>query len=404
MKLSNTLVLCHVVLSDGYSIRPNGGSHETQNSWHGQNWQPPQQQHQSSTNSFETDPQSTTVQSETNSQQRNERPAFVPQSQSVFQQGRHVDLDENSNGETKSQQHDERPAFVPQSQSVFQQGRQADLDENRNGEMVGDYKLIDDDPKASSGKSLIYQGLDPSDNKVIVKLSDRTDALKREAENYEIFSETDLFVQLHEYDEENGALIMERGELDLKTFLEENGPLKGWDLQYAAYTAAQCVAAVHDQGMVWTEVKAPNFVLAESNEHPGKLVMKGIDLESVVPNKASPIDFSPYACPPEFALPFLTGKEKSVEMDAKFDIWSLGMLFYKLSKGHHYFDTDKEDNITIAQRLRKKAEGYDGWKERIQADQEIDPDMKDLIQVCLSTDPQDRPSVHEIMEHPFFQK
>ena len=218
----------------------------------------------------------------------------------------------------------------------------------------GDY-VLGGDPKQSSGKSFIYEAIPSKDGQpipgaepVIVKLSKNTEALEREAKNYERIvtgtgsnnnnsnaGQEDLFVKVHGYMEQadpscdrlkhKAALVMEKGSQDLKTFLQENGPMKGKALKAAAWSTAKAVAAVHTSNMVWTEIKSANFVVTKSN------AIKGIDLESAIPHSNNPIDFSPEACPPEFALAFLCGREPTMEMEPTFDIWSLGMLFYEIA-------------------------------------------------------------------------
>jgi serine/threonine protein kinase len=277
--------------------------------------------------------------------------------------------------------------------------------------------VLDGDPKTSSGKSVIYEAYphdgngQPSGEAVVVKLSENTEALQRERENFGRIANCEkskpLFVQVHDYvehddpsnDELNGqgALIMERGEQDLRSYVRKNGPLQGQELRDAAKAAAKVVRAVHNSDMVWTEIKAANFVVKENQENEKAFAfdLKGIDLESAVPHKDNPIDYSPEACPPEFAVAFLCGREPFMEMDYSFDIWSLGMVFYKLSAGTGYFDPDKIDKVDIANTL-KNGDGID--LNNVQ-----DPLMKDLIEQCLAYDAASRPNIDEILEHAFFQ-
>jgi len=129
------------------------------------------------------------------------------------------------------------------------------------------------------------------------------------------------------------AVVMERGETDLKRYLNENGPFSGKGLRNAACAAAECVQAVHQCGMVWTDLKSENFVVL-----PGSNEVRGIDLESARPSRSSPVDYSPEACPPEFAQAFLEGEAPYYELQSSYDIWSLGMLYCELATGRGYFD------------------------------------------------------------------
>mgnify|MGYP005843655119 CR=1 FL=1 len=276
--------------------------------------------------------------------------------------------------------------------------------------------VLNGDPKTSSGKSFIYEAFphDKQGNRtgdaVIVKLSENIEALEREHQNFGRIAKCEntrkLFVKVHDYLETanpkrkemegQAALIMERGEEDLRSFLRKSGPLKGHVLREAAKSCAEVVKAVHSSDMVWTEIKPANFVVKENlaSEKAFTFDLKGIDLESAVPHKGKPIDYSPEACPPEFAIAFLCGREPFMEMDYSFDIWSLGMVFYKLATGTGYFNPEMEDRVQIANTLKNG--------KSINLDKVEDPLMKDLIGKCLNYDAQARPNIDEVLAHPFF--
>lgn len=305
--------------------------------------------------------------------------------------------------------------------------------ESLSDRLVGDGNyVLGGDPKQSSGKSFIYEAIPSKDGQpipgaepVIVKLSKNTEALEREAKNYETIvtggdnasntaNQEDLFVKVHDYIEQadpscdrlkhKAALVMEKGSQDLKTFLEENGPMKGSALRAAAWSTAKAVEAVHSSNMVWTEIKSANFVVTKSND------IKGIDLESAIPQSNNPIDFSPEACPPEFALAFLCGREPSMEMEPTFDIWSLGMLFYEMATGIAYFDTTLKDGVAISTILKNAAmdkavkEGTAGvdLNKHVKIDAVVDPEMIKLIAWCLTIEPAARPTVQQVLQHPYF--
>lgn len=306
--------------------------------------------------------------------------------------------------------------------------------ESLSDRFVGDGNyVLGGDPKQSSGKSFIYEAIPSKDGQpipgaepVIIKLSKNTEALEREAKNYERIvtggdngsnnnnGQEDLFVKVHDYIEQadpscdrlkhKAALVMEKGSQDLKTFLEDNGPMKGSALRAAAWTIAKAVEAVHTSNMVWTEIKSANFVVTKSN------AIKGIDLESAIPQSNNPIDFSPEACPPEFALAFLCGREPSMEMEPTFDIWSLGMVFYEMATGFAYFDTTLKDGVAISTILKNAAmdkavkEGMAGvdLNKHVNFDEVVDPEMKKLITWCLTIEPAARPTVDQILQHAYF--
>jgi len=289
--------------------------------------------------------------------------------------------------------------------------------------VVGEKYVLLTDPQTSSGKSAIYEAI-PIDGEVpvIVKLSANTEALQRERDNYERIvgnvQEEGLFVKVHDYVEEadpnneelrgQAALVMEKGDQDLQTYIQQHGPLKGKQLQNAMLSVAKCVEAVHASKMVWTEIKGANFVITDDSASSSSLNIKGIDLESAVPKRENPIDFSAEAIPPCFALDYLCGREPHAKMEKSFDIWSTGILFYKLATGKAYFDKDKKDSIEIAMALKNMAAQQGGQgsldlNKHGDIDQIVDaPELKHLIEACLKMDPAERPTIGQVLQHPYF--
>jgi hypothetical protein len=274
-----------------------------------------------------------------------------------------------------------------------------------------EYLLAAKPERSTSGKSNIWEaykandmGL-PVDNAtpVCLKISTNLEAISREYENYRKLSflgiaRTGRFVRCFEFFPVAGydkrfrnqcALVMERGAQDLKSYLTAKGRLEGKELRDACITATQCVQALHNAGLVWTDMKTENFVVMPSGE------VKGIDLESAMPIGDNPVDYSPEACPPEFATAFLAGEGPYFELEASYDIWSLGMLMLELATGRGYFDGKNPSQITKI--LRDMDDGnlsLDGI--------DCDDRLKDLIGKCLQKDSRKRPNTAQILLHPYF--
>jgi len=277
-----------------------------------------------------------------------------------------------------------------------------------------EYLLASKPERSTSGKSSIWEaykanestGL-PVDNAVPVcmKISTNLEAISREYENYRKLSflgiwETGRFVRCYEffpvagYDKplsDQCALAIERGSRDLKSFLSSRGRLENKELRDACVSATQCVQALHNAGLVWTDMKTENFVVMPNGE------VKGIDLESAMPIGDYPVDYSPEACPPEFAKAFLAGEGPYFELETSYDVWSLGMLMLELSTGRGYFDGKNPAQIT--KHLRDLGDGTEVMDlENVECDERL----KDLIRRCLQQDRRKRPNTAQILLHPYF--
>mmetsp|Transcript_3993 Transcript_3993/g.11359 ORF Transcript_3993/g.11359 Transcript_3993/m.11359 type:complete len:663 (-) Transcript_3993:174-2162(-) len=276
------------------------------------------------------------------------------------------------------------------------------------GEAVGNgrYLLAGSPIISKHGRSEIWSayrangyGL-PKGEPLCVKLSQNMEAMSREDGNYRAVtigrSNRGKFVKHFEFipavsSGTKSALVMERGTGDLKGFVEQVGALEGGLLRDAVSAAVQCVQAVHDANLVWTDLKAENFVVVE--ERLGTVGFRGIDLESAMPKDGNPVDYSPEACPPEFAKAFLADGGQRFVLHPSYDIWSLGTLIYELATGQPLFDDMNPLDITKTLPTYKPGEDLFG---AIPNDE-----VRDIVKQCLQPDPKSRPTISQLSKHPY---
>lgn len=294
-----------------------------------------------------------------------------------------------------------------------------------SGKSVGDgqYLLAGKPIRSTSGKSQIWNAYkaDKEGNPIVpssksgcimVKISTNIEALSRENNNYQrvtkgllkgkFVNKLDFYdVKDNDPDDETrndnefskqSVLVMEGGSKDLKNLLAERQyrGLKGKSMRDAGAAAGQCVQAMHAANLVWTDLKSENFVVVGED---AELNIKGIDLESAMPCRSNPVDYSPEACPPEFATALSKGQAPDFILDPSYDMWSLGMLLYELSVGRPYFDN--KTPISITKTLKNPQFEPD-------VSSVEDPKLQDLIRSCLDKDPKKRPNITQFLLHPFF--
>jgi len=295
-----------------------------------------------------------------------------------------------------------------------------------SGKTIGDGKyVLEGKPrKSTSGKSQIcraYRSSDPLSSSpepigrpLIAKISSNTESLARENKNYKKVTSglfQGRFVEKIDYLPKAGpdfkaqsVLVLEEGAMDLKEMLARLGQdvgLEGRGMRDVAASAAQCIQAMHSSGLVWTDLKSENFVVVlGANGKDGSDLgngglpgVKAIDLESACPHKRNPIDFSPEACPPEFAKEFVKGDGEFFILDYNYDIWSFGMMMYELSTGTGYFKRTTPAQIT---RLLMQ----DDFEVDVSAIK--DKLLRDLVKSCLDKRPSKRPNINQVLLHPYF--
>ena len=343
--------------------------------------------------------------------------APAPSSPSFFGRSRSLDetINESSSSSLSSSSitsREDDPDVIKRQVRQGPEWKKAVVQYKLTGATVGledEYLLAGKPERSTSGKSNIWEayrsnnlGLPQSSTPVCAKISTNIEAISREYENYKKLSflgfATGQFVRCYEFFPVAGyekrfrnqcALVIERGQQDLKSFLSSRGRLEGKELRDACIAATQCVQALHGAGLVWTDMKTENFVVMPNGE------VKGIDLESAIPVGENPVDYSPEACPPEFATAFLAGDGPYFELENSYDIWSLGMLMLELATGRGYFDGKNPSQITkILRDMETGPIDLEGI--------EINERLKDLISKCLQKDPSKRPNTAQILLHPYF--
>lgn len=272
----------------------------------------------------------------------------------------------------------------------------------------GRYLLAGDATSSINGRSFIQTAYrassfgKPTGEALAIKFSPNTEAMKREYANYQKVS-TSLkrgsfsFIRRVEFlpvagneMPDQSALVMQRGAADVKAFMPKvGGKLEGELLMDCAFTVLRCVEALHSVKLVWNDLKTENFVVIEDPK--GGVQFRGIDLESCMPVKTAPVDYTPEACPPEFARSFLDGEAESFSLEYSYDVWSYGMFLYEISTGRGFFDGISAEIIT------KTLPTFEPKLDKVD-----DPVLADLISQCLSRNPKERPSIVRIFKHPFF--
>jgi len=157
------------------------------------------------------------------------------------------------------------------------------------------------------------------------------------------------------------------------------------------------VAAIHDMGVIHSDLKPGNFVLVE--EHL-KLIDFGIstsvgqDVTSVL--KDSQAGTFNYMAPETVRQDHLAGGQYCVKVGKKSDVWSLGCLLY-----HMVYRRTPLQHIT---RTLQKIQALADPNTVIRFEACGDENLLDTLRSCLRHRPEDRPTIEALLRHPYVTK
>ena len=190
------------------------------------------------------------------------------------------------------------------------------------------------------------------------------------------------------------VIVMEYfdGAQDLKSYICERGgdagvggPLPTAEAREIFRQLARTVKLVQDAGVDHRDLKPANVLIRrDDGDDGGSIVCKLIDFGYSVPLLETPLcAYAGTKCynPPEWfhRWPYLQRPAA---------VWSLGVILYELVHGVPPFGSEREVLAAADLRLGRSTS----------------PQLRNLIRSCLAVEPEERPTVEEVLEHRWLSK
>lgn len=195
-----------------------------------------------------------------------------------------------------------------------------------------------------------------------------------------------LIVPLYKYYRYGGFvyLVMELCKYDLEKYIKSGPNLAPKDLAKVIYNVICAVKACHDKNVAHRDIKPSNFLV----DNYERIKIADFGLSSLYTDNQM-CNF--WVGTIYFMAPELIKRKVHDPMPA--DIWALGVTIYFLATGKYPFYSPVPDEL-IAQ--------IDNGK--YQTDNIEDPKLVELISCCLSFNPQNRPTVKELLNMEYFKQ
>ncbi|KAJ2969040.1 hypothetical protein NUW58_g10084 [Xylaria curta] len=256
---------------------------------------------------------------------------------------------------------------------------------NRDLKNVGNYSLGKLIGKGSFGKVYLAHHKLTNGSKVVLKSANKDDSnLAREIHHHRQFVHPHI-ARLYEIivTETLVWLVLEYCPGDeLYNYLVNHGPLPADKVQKIFTQLVGAVSYVHQQSCVHRDLKLENILLDKHGNV--KLVDFGFTRE--YEGKSNYLQtFCGTVC---YSAPEMLKGEKYA--GEKVDVWSLGIILYALLCGELPFDDD-DDNVTRTKILSEEPKYPD----------HLSSDAAALIKLLLSKRPLLRPTLPDILSHPF---
>eukprot|EP01048_Picozoa_sp_COSAG05_P004131 COSAG05_NODE_212_length_13942_cov_18.039659_5_plen_1501_part_00 len=207
------------------------------------------------------------------------------------------------------------------------------------------------------------------------------------------------------------VLVMERGERSLHAVCASER-IAGYNADVVVTVILQialCIATLHESGICHGDLKQRNILRRDTRVYTDRVwILCDMDASARIGDEIGLKTSSAYA-PPELAQQRFTSCAGQLHADPSFDVWSIGVILFELCAGRSLFsqDINNDELVELEDQTRLCA-----W--HTISDEELDPvfaasgaraepqtieDAKNLIRWCLLGNPNQRPTLHEIISH-----
>lgn len=259
------------------------------------------------------------------------------------------------------------------------------------------------------GSSEVFQVFDPCDSTLkalkIVKLSDSDpvilDSYKNEITRLKTLQKLDRVVKLYDFEFRDKLLLilLEKGDSDLARVLSrKHGSLDPIQIRFYWKEMLQAVNEIHGQGIIHLDLKPANFIQVEGRL---KIIDFGIstsvqqDMTSVI--KEHQLGTLNYMSPESLQGCHENNQDPSsnkpqFKVRTKSDVWSLSCILHSLVYGRTPFQHITVPFAKINAIINPHLLQFPDLK---------DNHLLDVFKSCFVCDPVKRPSIEELLAHPY---
>lgn len=176
---------------------------------------------------------------------------------------------------------------------------------------------------------------------------------------------------------------------ELKTLIEKKGGLDEGVARRFMKQILWAISYIHSRGICNRDIKADNFLISNQGEDPQlKMIDFGLSVRFKEDEEFEMEDTvgTPYYVAPEVLLQVY---------DHRCDLWSAGVLMFYMLSGNYPFNGDTDD--ILQENIIRGNFNFrdDSWRN-------VSKPAKNLLKQLLDTDPGNRPSASQALDHKWF--
>ncbi|XP_029645935.1 uncharacterized protein LOC115219803 [Octopus sinensis] len=259
------------------------------------------------------------------------------------------------------------------------------------------------------GSSTVYEVFDQSGNRMAVKCITFGDAhavtigsYKKEVILLKQLQYSDRIIKLYDYEldyQKNCLnLVLEFGDIDLASlFRSQYKTNKIPQMMVMCYWTQmlEAVLVLHKEGIVHLDLKPANFLIVG-----GQLKLIDFGIADVIQTGKTGINQEILMGTPDYmspeAIAVYLDNSRSQKIGLKSDIWSLGCILYFMVYGKTPF---QEIRNTTEKLIAIRSDKF-----KIKFADVRNKELLDTMKCCLCRDPKERPSIEEILQHPYLSE